>query len=109
MKLHNFFDTMSLQSEKEEVIETILEHSGCKIERIVSNGFPTPEGEWFEQNSDEWVILLSGTATIVYKEKRESVAMEQGDFLFIPANVCHRVEKVSKLPEALWLAVHLSN
>lgn len=53
----------------DEVFETILEHPGFKLERIVSAGHSTPEGEWYDQDRDKWVILLTGSAAWQWRER----------------------------------------
>ena len=50
------------ESLPEELFETLAESPDVKIERIVSRGQITPEGEWYDQSKDEWVVLLSGKA-----------------------------------------------
>ena len=47
---------------REESIESLLEGGRFRVERIVSTGQTTPEGEWYEQETAEWVVLLTGGA-----------------------------------------------
>ena len=92
---------------KQEQVEALLETAALRIERIASYGQPSPEGFWYDQPNLEWVILLKGTATLLFfdeAEKREQVELKAGDYLLIPAHLKHRVERTS--PDALWLAVH---
>ena len=42
----------------EESIEPLLDAPGVRIERIVSWGHASPEGFWYDQDQDEWVIVL---------------------------------------------------
>jgi len=86
-----------------EVIEDRLQLDGVKIERIISNGQPSPANVWYDQEQDEWVLLAQGTATLEFKhgEKKE---MQAGDYLLIPSHLKHRVSEVSR--DAVWLAVH---
>jgi cupin 2 domain-containing protein len=76
---------------------------GVKIERIVSNGQPSPTDFWYEQEQDEWVTLIQGAATLEFKhgEKKE---MQAGDYLLIPSHLKHRVSKVSR--DGVWLEIH---
>jgi len=46
----------------DERFETLLATPGLKLERIVSTGQTTPEGQWYDQDRDEWVVLLRGGA-----------------------------------------------
>lgn len=38
--------------------------AGVRVERIVSQGHVTPPGQWYDQDWDEWVSLLSGAARL---------------------------------------------
>jgi hypothetical protein len=48
----------------DEVVDTLLERPGVRIERIVSTGQATPEGEWYDQEADEWVLVVKGAARL---------------------------------------------
>lgn len=100
----NLFDLTSLDSLSEQ-FDTLVDTSNVRIERIVSFGHPTPEGEWYDQWWDEWVLLVGGWAELMYDDNRRCV-LHAGDWVMIPARVRHRVERVSV--DAVWLAVHLS-
>ena len=43
-----------------ELVENLLEQGGLTIERIVSTGQITPPGEWYDQDRNEWLIVLQG-------------------------------------------------
>lgn len=88
----------------EELFETLLTgKNGLLVERIVSNGHATPEGQWYDQQRDEWVAVLEGSASIAY-ENGESVSLHKGDTLFLPKGKRHRVTRSSS--PCIWLAVH---
>jgi cupin 2 domain-containing protein len=89
-----------------ELVETLLERPGARIERIVSTGQTTPAGEGYDQPGDEWVALLAGRATLRFDDG-ELVDLGPGDWLLIPAHTRHRVEETSEQPACVWLAVHL--
>ena len=89
----------------EEVFETLAQSAGVKIERIVSSGQASPESGWYDQDHDEWVIVLQGTAAILFDNGTE-VELSQGDYLNIPAHERHRVTRTSSDPKTIWLAVH---
>lgn len=89
----------------EEFIQTLFKGGNIRVERIISTGQITPEGEWYDQETDEWVILLKGSAAILY-ESGEEFEVSSGDWLFIPAHTRHRVTFTSSEPECFWLAVH---
>ena len=44
----------------DEVFQTLLASPNVRIERIVSFGHASPEGFWYDQETDEWVLLLAG-------------------------------------------------
>jgi len=88
-----------------ELFEPILPDRGVLIERIVSTGQATPEGQWYDQERDEWVVLLQGEATLSYEDGR-TLHLKAGDHVLIPAHERHRVERTSDSPPCIWLAVH---
>jgi cupin 2 domain-containing protein len=102
----NIFNLQGLVSDpKKELFETIFTGNDCKVERIVSKGHTTAEGEWYDQEKDEWVILLKGNAKIEF-ENGEMLNLETGDYILIPANLRHRVALTSTEPPCVWLAIH---
>lgn len=88
----------------EEWFERILKRGGIEIERIVSRGHATAPGEWYDQDGDEWVLVLQGQARLHYQESW--IDLSAGDYLWIPAHTRHRVESTSAEPETIWLAIH---
>ncbi len=89
----------------EELFETLAFADDIKIERIVSRGHATPKGEWYDQDWDEWVLLLQGHANISYQDGNKA-GLKKGDFILIPAHKKHRVDFTSSQPDAIWLAIH---
>lgn len=88
-----------------EQFETLAEAGQLRIERILSIGQTTPSGEWYDQDLDEWVILLQGEAELSYEDNTRQ-SLKAGDYLLIPAHCRHRVEYTSIEPPCIWLAVH---
>ena len=88
-----------------EKIEQIVSGKNIQIERIVSTGQTTPSGQWYNQELDEWVILLQGEAELCYADYTK-IKLKAGDYLLIPAHTKHRVEYTSIEPVCIWLAVH---
>ena len=91
----------------EEFSEPLFSAGGVLIERIISHGHHSPEGFWFDQERDEWVVLLQGDAVLLYADGRD-VRLGTGDWLFIPAHTRHRVERTSVEPPCIWLAVYVA-
>jgi cupin 2 domain-containing protein len=95
-----------LADSADEIFETLLEKPGIKIERIISSGQATPPGEWYDQETDEWVILLSGSAGILIDGEDVVRSLAAGDYLQLPAGCRHRVEWTDPDVKSVWLAVH---
>ena len=89
----------------EEVFDTLAQSRDVRIERIVSNGQSSPQSGWYDQDKDEWVIVLQGSATIAF-ENGSAVDLDEGDYLNIPAHQKHRVARTSSEPKTIWLTVH---
>jgi cupin 2 domain-containing protein len=88
----------------EELIETLAESAQVRIERIVSKGHMTPEGEWYDQAEAEFVLLVQGQARLEFEGSR-ALEMKSGDWVVIPAGERHRVNWTSTEPEAVWVCV----
>ena len=90
----------------EEIFETILKTEHFKLERIVSAGGATPPGKWYDQDTDEWVILLSGSAGLLFDGDEKVCVMKPGDHILIPAYRRHRIEWTDPNQKTVWLALH---
>ena len=93
---------------EEEYFEALLKGRGSnfRIERIISHGHTTPPGEWYDQTSSEWVLLLQGEATLEFEDPGEEVKIGAGDWLFIAPHRRHRVISTTSNPPCIWLAIH---
>lgn len=99
----NLFENIP-ENAPEELTEKLLSAEGARIERIVSFGQRSPDGFWYDQEENEWVLLLEGSATLSFEEGGP-VDLKPGDYLNIPAGKRHRVEKTDKTERTVWLAV----
>jgi cupin 2 domain-containing protein len=90
----------------EEIIEILLKAPGFYLERIVSAGQATATGQWYDQETHEWVVLLSGAAGLVFEGEAEVRVLRPGDYLLIPAHCRHRVEWTDPEHQTVWLALH---
>jgi cupin 2 domain-containing protein len=90
----------------EELFETLYQKTGVKIERIVSKGHATPSSAWYDQDWDEWVILLQGSAVLQFADD-VYYHLKPGDYCLIPAHRKHRVSQTDSTIETVWLAIHL--
>lgn len=88
-----------------ELFQTILEAKNIKIERIISLGHTTPTNKWYDQDQDEWVLVIQGKAKIRL-ENGDIKALDTGDYLWIPAHQKHQVIWTPKNQKTIWLAIH---
>jgi cupin 2 domain-containing protein len=89
----------------EELVGEILRTDAFRIERIVSRGQASPPGFWYDQQADEWVLVVKGSASLSFSDGRE-ITLAPGDHLVIPRHVRHRVARTNPHEETVWLAVH---
>ena len=104
MDIKNIFDIRGMGAGGGEIFEALIKTPGLLVERIISKGQITPTGEWYDQEADEWVVLLTGRSRLRFDD--EVVEMYAGDYLFIPSHRKHRVEFTSSDPACIWLAIH---
>ena len=106
--IKNIFSGIKTRS-PEEIFETIIRTNQFKIERIISGGQSTDKRKWYDQDEDEWVILLRGSAGLLFESNNEEIIMKPGDYVNIPAHQKHRVEWTDANEETIWLAVRYQN
>ena len=102
--LTNLFDAIPADL-RNELTQTLLATPRLRIERIVSYGHTSPPGFWYDQDDDEWVLLLSGAARLRFDS--EVVELKAGSFVNIPAHRRHRVEWTEPEQRTIWLAIFL--
>src|ERR1035437_4289037 len=102
---HNLFNDIppTLQN---ELFQTLAESGTVRIERIVCDGHATPPGEWYDQEWDEWGLLASGEAALLFDSDAVPLILKPGDHVLIPAGCRHRVEQTDSIQKTIWLAVH---
>lgn len=71
------------------------------VEQILSGDLAEPVD--YDQDHDEWVVLLRGTAEL--DVDGETMTLAPGDWVLIPRRKPHRLLETSR--GASWLAVHL--
>jgi cupin 2 domain-containing protein len=89
----------------DEAMEVLASAPGFRVERIVSHGHRSPDGFWYDQDEDEWVLLLAGRAAVAF-EDGSVVPLEAGDWLELPAHRRHRVAWTEPAQSTVWLAVY---
>lgn len=103
MKLENIFDSIP-DNLDEEVFDLLLQNNQIKIERIISKGQSSPKSGWYNQDKNEWVIVLKGEALISFENEKD-VNLKTGNYLHIPAHIKHKVKWTDPETETIWLAV----
>lgn len=101
--MNNIFEALPADL-PEELIEVIGGGGDVRIERIVSYGHSSPEEFWYDQEQDEFVLLLEGEAELEFED--EVIRMKRGDYLTIKAHELHRVKWTASDRVTIWLAVH---
>ena len=103
---HNLFADIP-QHLDDELFQEILSRGNIRIERIVSRGHHSPQGFWYDQPWDEWVLVVQGCAGLAFEDEPSVVELKPGDHLLIPAHRRHRVAWTARDGDTIWLAVHL--
>jgi cupin 2 domain-containing protein len=101
----NLFDGLPTNL-PEEMVQTLREAPGMRIERIVSSGHASSEGFWYDQPRHEFVVVLRGAARLRFEDGEELIELTAGSYLDIPAHRRHRVEWTDPNEPTIWLAVH---
>lgn len=104
MTIGNIFELIPDTIEN-ELFDVLLQNDNVKVERIVSKGHSSPKSAWYDQDQNEWVIILEGEAIITLFPD-EQITLKVGDHLNITAHVKHKVSWTAPDSETIWLAVH---
>lgn len=87
----------------EELIEKIAGNGNTRIERIISHGHCSKKEFWYDQEGDEFVLLLEGEAELEFES--EIIHLKKGDYLTIKAHQKHRVKWTAPNQSTIWLTV----
>ena len=101
----NLFTDIAEPAAEEQLVD-LLAAPGLRIERIVSHGQASPDGFWYDQDWSEWVVVLSGSAGLLFEGETEPRPLKRGDYVHIPARARHRVAWTAPDEATVWLAVH---
>jgi cupin 2 domain-containing protein len=101
----NIFDDLEATQAAEQFRE-LLTTPGVRVERIVSLGQATPEGKWLDQDRPEFVLLLAGSAALLFEGESAPRVLRPGDYVEIPAHWRHRVAWTDRAQPTVWLALH---
>ena len=91
----------------DEEFSDLVNSPPVRIERIVSTGHCSPKDFWYDQEENEWVMVIAGAARLEIEEngKRSMVSLGPGEHRFLPAHRRHRVDWTSDSTATVWLAV----
>ena len=89
-----------------EQLTTLLTAPNMRLERIVSHAHASPEGFWYDQEWAEWVIVLKGSAGLLFEGESAPRVLQAGDYVDIPAHARHRVAWTDATEPTVWLALH---
>ncbi len=89
-----------------ESVQVLLESQHVRIERIVSRGYQSPPGFWYDQAHDEWVVVIAGCGVVTFDDDRE-IRMTPGDSVYLPARCRHRISYTDPDVPTVWLAVRI--
>jgi cupin 2 domain-containing protein len=105
IEVGNLFADIPVDWQAEQITE-LLTRKNLRVVRIVSRGQASPPGFWYDQDEDEWVIVLAGSAGLRFQEEEAMKTLRAGDYVNIPAHTRHRVEWTDASRETIWLAIH---
>lgn len=89
-----------------EVVTTLLDLPGVRIERIVSLDHVSPADFWYDQHCHEWVMVIAGCGEVEFDNGRR-VRLVPGDALELPARCKHRVSYTDPETPTIWVAVRV--
>ena len=78
VEIKNIFSNIP-ESIHDELFEDIISTENFRIKRIISSGHTTPKDKWYNQDKNEWVIVLKGNAELLFVEGNQIIKMKEGD------------------------------
>jgi cupin 2 domain-containing protein len=93
----------------EEHTQVLLATDTLRLERIHSCGASSAPGFWYQQQEEEWVCLLQGSASLRFADEESNRLLQRGDSLRIRAGRRHRVVATDPHPGTIWLALFWSS
>jgi len=93
----------------QETTTVLVEGPGFRLERIHSCGAASPAGFWYDQEEQEWITLLQGSARLQFEDEALPRDLSRGDRLLIRRGRRHRVLATDPAPGTVWLALFWSD
>ena len=103
--INNIYDFIP-EALPEELFTTVLRGGNFRVERIVSKGHSTPSDQWYDQELNERVLLLTGSAGLLFEDEDKPRELKPGDYLNIPAHRRHRIIWTDSTEYTVWLTIH---
>lgn len=104
MIIKNIFENIPDKLET-EFFEDLLKTDNFKLERIVSQAHSSPDGFWYDQDKNEFVLLISGSAELEFEDENIT-QLKPGDYIIIPSHKKHRLKKTDPDKKTVWLTIH---
>lgn len=109
--MKNIFSDLPSELKNEQFTE-LLRTKNIRIERIVSKGHTSPTTGWYDQEENEWVLVLQGAGTILFAGDNQRLSgqtrrsLRSGWQCIILLKISRHLSKVSDLAEVI--GVHKS-
>ena len=87
-----------------ELTKVLVRSENVRVETILSYGQKSPEDYWYDQNENEWVVVLQGSGEVTFDDGTVK-RLFCGDHLIINAHQRHRVSWTDPNELTVWLAV----
>lgn len=101
--MNNLFSSLPDNLDR-EIFENLVQSEHIRIEKILSKGHSSPDNGWYDQDENEWVLVLKGSGVVVFDDGHK-VILKKGDYLNIPAHQKHRVLWTDPTRVTVWLAI----
>lgn len=103
--LHHLLQSTILIPEATEQITILYQNATTRIEHIVSNRAKSLDDFFYDQDEDELVSVIQGSAQLLVMD--ELIYLKAGDSVLLPAHTLHRVVMTSS--DCVWLCVFTKN
>lgn len=104
MDIKNIFSLLQVNTTN-EYFEDIISEADFRIERIISDGHTTPDDFWYNQDEDEFVLLLKGFAKLMF-EDGSIIELNEGDYVIIDKHKKHKVIYTSTETKTFWITCY---
>jgi len=84
METGSLWDDLPARPLDAELTNVLLDRPAFRIERIVSTGQTTPEGQWYDQETDEWVLVVKGRARLRIEGEAQDRELGESDIVCFP-------------------------